>query len=187
MTIALACSTVTIAHGGYAGVLTTAIACAALAVLCLAVPIARGPLGWRVAGVVLALPALFVVSDFIRRAPNVFGGGGSVGRERKHDGKTLLLDWRDARSSVVFRVTEAPGTIVKQNSRLHVERNGSDRAVLIDDDAIFSTIAFVRHDHWLLVVCRGVDEVWAGYDYDAGQLYDEHDWEKLPLTKWSGQ
>jgi hypothetical protein len=75
MLIALACSNVTIARGGYAGVLTAAIVCAALAVLCLAVPVARGPLGWRVAGVVLALPALFVVADFIRRAPHAFSGG----------------------------------------------------------------------------------------------------------------
>lgn len=110
-----------------------------------------------------------------------------LGCERKHDGKSLVLDWKDTEKNVIFRVTEAPGAIVKQNSRLHVERDGSDCAILIDDDAVFSTIAFVRHDHWLLVVCRGVDEVWAGYDYDTGQLYGEYDWDKLPFTKWSGE
>ena len=40
-----------------------------------AVPVVRGPLGWRVAGVILALPLVFVVSDFIRRGPSAFGGG----------------------------------------------------------------------------------------------------------------
>jgi hypothetical protein len=110
-----------------------------------------------------------------------------LGCERKHDGQTLVFDWKDTEKQVTFRVTEAPGSIVKQNSRLHVERDGSDRSILIDDDAIFSTIAFVRHDHWLLVVCRGADEVWAGYDYETGRLYGEYDWEKLPFTKWSGQ
>ena len=55
------------------------------------------------------------------------------------------------------------------------------------EDAIFSTIAFVRHDHWLLVVCRGVDEVWAGYDFHTGLLYGEHDWDKLPFTTWAGE
>src|SRR5688572_1508296 len=87
----------------------------------------------------------------------------------------------------VFRVTEGPGTVVKQNSRLHVQRDGRTEAVLIDDDAIFSTVAFVRYEHWLLVVCRGPDEVWAGYDYDAAKLYGEGDWSMLPFTRWSGQ
>lgn len=72
--IALACSNITVARGGYAGVLTTAIVCSALAVLCLAVPIVRGPLGWRIAATVLTLPVLFVVADFIQRAPHAFGG-----------------------------------------------------------------------------------------------------------------
>lgn len=112
---------------------------------------------------------------------------GLLGCERKHDGKTLVLDWKDTERDVAFRVTEAPGAIVKQNSRLHVERDGSDRAILIDDDAIFSTVAFVRHDHWLLVVCLGVDEVWAGYDYGTGRAYGEGEWDKLPYTKWAGQ
>jgi hypothetical protein len=110
-----------------------------------------------------------------------------LGCERKHDGKTLVLEWKDTEKNVAFRVTEAPGAIVKQNSRLHVERDGSDGAILIDDDAIFSTVTLVRHDHWLLVVCRGVDEVWAGYDYETGKLYGEYDWDKLPFTKWSGE
>jgi hypothetical protein len=110
-----------------------------------------------------------------------------VGCERKHDGQSLVLEWKDPEKHAAFRVTQAPGAIVKQNSRLHVGRDGTDRAVLIDDDAIFSTIAFVRQDQWLLVVCRGVDEVWAGYDYETGRLYGEGDWDKLPFTKWTGQ
>src|SRR5687768_4617817 len=73
-----------------------------------------------------------------------------VGCERRHDGKPLVLDWRDAESDITFRVTENP-TIAKLNSRLHVQRDGGDRAILIDD-AAFSTIAFVRHDRWLLIV-----------------------------------
>src|SRR4051812_14169677 len=110
-----------------------------------------------------------------------------LGCEPKHHGKSLVLDWKDTEKKVTFRVTEAPGAIVKQNSMLHVERDGSEHAILIDDDAVFSTIVFVRQDQWLLVVCRGVDEVWAGYDYETRQLYGEGDWEKLPFTKWSGR
>ena len=106
--------------------------------------------------------------------------------ERKHDGKSLVLDWTDAEKSITFRLTENP-TIAKTNTRLHVERDGTDRATLIDDDAQFSTIAFVRYERWLLVVCRGIDEVWAGYDYETGELYGEYDWEKLPFTSWSGE
>jgi len=75
----------------------------------------------------------------------------------------------------------------KQNSRLYVERGGGERSVLIDDDAAFSTVAFVRHGHWLLVVCRGPDEVWAGYDYSAGRMYGEGEWSQFPFTHWSGQ
>jgi hypothetical protein len=110
-----------------------------------------------------------------------------LGCEGRHDGERLVVDWKDTAKKVTFRVTEAPGAIVKQNSRLHVEGDGGDRAILIDDDAIFSTVAFVRHGHWLLIVCRGVDEVWAGYDYETGRLYGEGDWERLPFTKWAGE
>lgn len=107
--------------------------------------------------------------------------------DRHHDGKRLLLTWRDPATNAIFRVTEAPGAIVKQNTRLHVERDGQDHSVLIDDDATFSTLALVRHDHWLLVVCRGVNEVWAGYNYDTATLHGEADWSSLPFTQWTGQ
>jgi hypothetical protein len=110
-----------------------------------------------------------------------------LGCERQHGGERLALEWKDADTDTIFRVTEAPSAVVKQNSRLHVEQGGRDHAVVIDDDAIFSTVAFVRYERWLLVVCRGVDEVWAGYDFEARRLYGESDWEKLPFTKWSGQ
>jgi hypothetical protein len=109
-----------------------------------------------------------------------------LGCECEHDGKRRVLDWTDAEKKVAFWVTENP-TMVKTNSELHVGRDGGERAILIDDDAAFSTVAFVRHDRWLLVVCRGLDEVWAGYDYDTGRMYGEYDWEKLPFTRWSGQ
>jgi hypothetical protein len=75
MLIALACSTVTLARGSYGTMLLTAMICALLALICLAVPLIRGPIGWRVAAVIVALPMLFIVSDFVRRAPYVFGGG----------------------------------------------------------------------------------------------------------------
>lgn len=110
-----------------------------------------------------------------------------VTRPPKCEGKRLLLDWNDVASNITFRVTESPGAIVKQNSRLHVERQGLNDVVMIDDDAVFSTIAFVQFDHWLLVVRSGLDEVWAGYDYDTGKLYGAYDWDKLPLAKSTGQ
>ena len=75
MLIALTCSSVTLARGSYAGVLLTALVCGLLALGCLAVPVARGPMGWRVIAIVLAFPMLFVVSEFLRRAPYLFGGG----------------------------------------------------------------------------------------------------------------
>lgn len=75
MLIAFACSNVALARGSYAGVLITAMICGLLALVCLAIPFTRGPIGWRVAAVMFALPILFIVSDFLRRAPFVFGGG----------------------------------------------------------------------------------------------------------------
>jgi hypothetical protein len=75
---ALANSLVTIAtshSSGYRGALLTALISELLALGCFAVPFFRGPLAWRVAAAVLASPALFVLSDFARRAPGVFGGG----------------------------------------------------------------------------------------------------------------
>jgi hypothetical protein len=75
---ALANSLVTVASSGgkgYRGVLLTALISELLALGCFAVPFARGPLGWRVAAAVLASPALFVLDDFVRRAPFAFGGG----------------------------------------------------------------------------------------------------------------
>ncbi len=100
-----------------------------------------------------------------------------------------MLEWKYAGVATNFSVTENParGLGWKQNSRLHVNRDGSERSVMIDDDAAFSTVAFVRHEHWLLVVCRGVDQVWAGYDYSTGRLYGEGEWSLLPFTHWSRQ
>ena len=60
---------------GYRGVLLTALVSELLALGCFAVPFTRGPLGWRVSAAVLASPGLFVMDDFVRRAPGVFGGG----------------------------------------------------------------------------------------------------------------
>jgi exosortase/archaeosortase len=74
MLLALACSSVTMARGGYARVLVEALAFGSLALACFAVPLVRGPAGWRVAAVILSLPVLFIASDFLRRAPYVFGG-----------------------------------------------------------------------------------------------------------------
>lgn len=75
MLIAFACSNVTLAGGSYAGVLLTAMVCGLLALVCLSIPFFCGPIGWRVAALIFALPMLFIVCDFVRRAPHVFGGG----------------------------------------------------------------------------------------------------------------
>jgi len=67
MCLALCCSMVTLAHGGYRTALLTALAASVLAVLCLARPSFRGSTFYRVVAAVLALPALFVWLDFSRR------------------------------------------------------------------------------------------------------------------------
>ncbi len=91
-----------------------------------------------------------------------------AGCGKEHDGEPLALEWTDSDSHLVFRVVEDPQSGFslswKKHSKLYVESNAVDRMEVIDDDASFSTVAFVRHDHWLLVVCLGLDEVWAGYE-----------------------
>lgn len=75
MLVSLACSQITLTSQDYRGILLTALTCAALAIACLAIPFVRGGRGWRAAAVILALPALFVLEDVVRRAPFAFGGG----------------------------------------------------------------------------------------------------------------
>jgi hypothetical protein len=75
MLFALANSLVTLAGGHYGVALLTSLSSAALSLCFMAVPFYRGPLAWRMAAIVLASPALFVASDFLRRAPFAFGGG----------------------------------------------------------------------------------------------------------------
>jgi hypothetical protein len=57
--------------GDYRGVLTAAAVCGALAAACFAVPIRRGPAGWRVAALVLGSPLLYVWAELLRRGPYV--------------------------------------------------------------------------------------------------------------------
>ena len=67
MTIALACSNVTLISGDYRGVLAVAFVGMVAADLCCAVVFARGG-GARWVAVALAAPSLFIVADLARRA-----------------------------------------------------------------------------------------------------------------------
>ena len=60
-------SLVTVARGGYSGVLLTAISCAGIAAVLLAFGIWRGGIITRVFAVLGIAPIIFIVSDFIRR------------------------------------------------------------------------------------------------------------------------
>ena len=76
MLFALASSSVILVHQeDYRGALLMVLGCPLLALGRLAVLLVRGPVGWRIAAVILASPALFVPADFARRAPQAFGGG----------------------------------------------------------------------------------------------------------------
>lgn len=70
MFIALVCQNITIV-GSYIGILLFALAAMIFADFCCAIIFIRGGrLRW--AAVVLALPSLFIVWDFLRRAPYIF-------------------------------------------------------------------------------------------------------------------
>jgi hypothetical protein len=72
MLIALILSNITLASQDYRGALTASLACTAGALVALAVPARRGPGSWRLAALIFALPAAFVTSDVIRRAPQTW-------------------------------------------------------------------------------------------------------------------
>jgi hypothetical protein len=78
MLLALASSFVTVATqnaSGYRGVLATALVTVVPAIACFTILFIRGSLLWRFIAVLLSLPALFVISEILRRAPAAFGGG----------------------------------------------------------------------------------------------------------------
>lgn len=70
---ALFSQTVTLASGHYAGVLFIALILIVLADVCFVQAFRRGGAIAKIVSVVLLLPTLFVITDFIRRAPHVFG------------------------------------------------------------------------------------------------------------------
>lgn len=70
--IALILQTVTVAGGSYAGLLIAALILTAAADYHFIEAFRRGGTWIRVCSVLLLLPTLFVIADFIRRAPYVF-------------------------------------------------------------------------------------------------------------------
>ena len=72
MILAVALENITLGTQRYGPTLLTALGLTAVANACLLAVAWRGPIGWRVAAVLLMLPTLYIVSDFARRAPYVF-------------------------------------------------------------------------------------------------------------------
>jgi hypothetical protein len=73
MAVALFCANVTVAGGDYRLVLLVALGGMVVADICCAVMIWRGDMV-RLVPVVIALPSLYILCDFLRRAPVTFGG-----------------------------------------------------------------------------------------------------------------
>ncbi len=69
---ALFFQTVTLASHRYATVLATALVLTAIADVCFIQAFRRGGVATRCFSVLLLLPTLFVVADFVRRAPHLF-------------------------------------------------------------------------------------------------------------------
>lgn len=65
---ALFCQTVTLASGEYGGVLLAALVFATLADVCFVLAFRRGGLVTRWVSMILLLPTLFIIADFLRRA-----------------------------------------------------------------------------------------------------------------------
>ena len=100
--------------------------------------------------------------------------------ERIYNNETLLIQWTDTNTGLIFRVTERSGVMVHTFTRLYVERDGNVDSKQIDDDARFGTISLVRYQNWLLVLSG--EEVWAGYNYNDSRISGEHEYDSLPFT-----
>jgi hypothetical protein len=72
MVLALILQTVTLVSQDYRTVLIVALILTIVADSCFIAAFIRGRLGARCASVVLMLPTVFVVADFMRRAPHSF-------------------------------------------------------------------------------------------------------------------
>jgi hypothetical protein len=72
MFAAVCMQSVTLASQRYGTTLLTALALALAADVCLVAVARRGNAGWRVASTFTMLPTLFIVADFLRRAPYTF-------------------------------------------------------------------------------------------------------------------
>ena len=72
MILALVLQTITLASRDYRAVLVIALALTLVADSCFVAAFIRGRLAARCVSVVLMLPTLFVVADFMRRAPHSF-------------------------------------------------------------------------------------------------------------------
>ena len=72
MILALVLQTITLASRDYRAVLVIALALTLVADSCFVAAFIRGRLAARCVSVVLMLPTVFVVADFMRRAPHSF-------------------------------------------------------------------------------------------------------------------
>jgi F0F1-type ATP synthase assembly protein I len=70
--VALILQTITLASQDYRTVLIVALLLTLAADICFATAFIRGRIAARCASVILMLPTLFVVVDFVRRAPHSF-------------------------------------------------------------------------------------------------------------------
>jgi len=70
--LALILQTVTLANQDYSTVLIVALALTLVADCCFVAAFIRGRLAARCVSIVLMLPTVFVVADFMRRAPHSF-------------------------------------------------------------------------------------------------------------------
>lgn len=72
ITVALALQTITLASQDYRAILVAALTLTLIADGCFVAAFIRGRLAARVISVVLMLPTVFVVADFMRRASDFF-------------------------------------------------------------------------------------------------------------------
>ena len=86
-----------------------------------------------------------------------------------------LLVWEDPDEGIRFEVYRDPSGW-KTNNYLRVGENER----LIDDDATFAQVRFLKIEDWLLVM-DGV-EVMAGYHYETTDIVGEGQWDQLPFT-----
>jgi len=99
-----------------------------------------------------------------------------------------LLVWRDDQLEIV--VYEDPESLVSQRPTLLVKKEGKVVASrIVEDDLALKWVALIRYGDWYLVSDSSLKggRIWGGYNSRTGEIWGEHQWDRLPIQIYDGK